>query len=286
MPPKLSIAEQLAHSTVRLKSTLANGDVSTGTGFFYQFAKTGDQSVPAIVTNRHVVAGGVRGRFVLTLRGPQGEPLLGQPLTAELVNFELQWVGHPDPDIDLCAMPIAPLLHLAESHGRSAFHISLDGSLVPTDAEMKELDLIEDITMVGYPTGLWDKVNNLPIFRRGSTATHPAVDWNGKPEFLIDAACFPGSSGSPVFLFNRAGYTDKQGNTRLGAVRLKLLGVLHAGPQYLADGEIAIRPVPTAAKAVAQTAVMINLGVVIKSKALAAFDAHFRTTAGSVPKTP
>lgn len=52
--------------------------------------------------------------------------------------------------------------------------------------------------MVGYPDGIWDEFNNQPIVRRGITATHPKNDFNGKGEFLIDAVCFPGSSGSPV----------------------------------------------------------------------------------------
>ena len=35
-------------------------------------------------------------------------------------------------------------------------------------------------------------------------------------KFLIDAACFPGSSGSPVIMYNTVGYTDKAGNLTLG----------------------------------------------------------------------
>lgn len=61
--------------------------------------------------------------------------------------------------------------------------------------------------MIGYPNGLWDSQNNLPIIRRGITATSVKKDYNGKKEFLIDAAVFPGSSGSPVFIFNEGSYS-------------------------------------------------------------------------------
>ncbi len=44
--------------------------------------------------------------------------------------------------------------------------------------------------MIGYPNGIWDEANNMPIIRRGITATHPNFNYNGKPEFMIDAACF------------------------------------------------------------------------------------------------
>lgn len=39
------------------------------------------------------------------------------------------------------------------------------------------------------------------FFRRGITATNINFDYNGKKEFVIDAACFPGSSGFPVFIW-------------------------------------------------------------------------------------
>jgi len=173
-------------------------------------------------------------------------------------------------------MPVEPLFRAAEAKGATPFRVSLDKSLVPDDSQLQELDLSEDVTMIGYPNGLWDQRNNMPIFRRGATATHPALDWNGKSEFLIDAACFPGSSGSPVFLVNVGGYSDKRGNTVIGEDRLKLLGILYAGPQHVADGTITVVPVPTAAIPIAQTAIPLNLGFIIKARALHAFEDRFR----------
>ena len=41
----------------------------------------------------------------------------------------------------------------------------------------------------------------MPILRRGTTATPIALNFEGRPEFLIDAAVYPGSSGSPVFVY-------------------------------------------------------------------------------------
>lgn len=36
----------------------------------------------------------------------------------------------------------------------------------------------------------------------GSTASHPAYNYNNRNEFVIDCACYPGSSGSQVMLYN------------------------------------------------------------------------------------
>ena len=162
-------------------------------------------------------------------------------------------------------MPIAPFLRLAEAQGKKLFYIPLDFSIVPDDAKLADLSGMEEIVMVGYPNGIWDSVNNKPIFRKGVTATHPCIDYNGKKEFLIDAACFPGSSGSPVFILNENGYSDKKGNTYIGAKRLLLMGTLYAGPQHTTTGEIVIINVPTSQVPVAISTIPNNLGLVIKS---------------------
>ena len=65
-----------------------------------------------------------------------------------------------------------------------------------------------------------------------------------KKEFLIDAACFPGSSGSPVLICNVGAYRDKQGNLNLGSSRVLFVGVLYAGPQLTVTGDIRIVSVP------------------------------------------
>jgi hypothetical protein len=56
----------------------------------------------------------------------------------------------------------------------------------------------EDLTVMGYPLGLYDEFNNLPIMRRASIASVFSVPFNGQPCFLIDARLHSGTSGSPV----------------------------------------------------------------------------------------
>lgn len=158
-------------------------------------------------------------------------------------------------------MPIAPLMLQAEQEGKKIFFISLDKSLILKPDEFSELSAFEEIIMIGYPNGIWDFVNNMPIIRKGITATHPNLDYNGKREFMIDAACFPGSSGSPVYSYSFGPYTTNSGNTVLGGgPRIKLLGILYAGPQHTATGEIEIINVPAQQKAVAFSRIPNNLG--------------------------
>ena len=274
MSHNLSVSEQLAHSTARIETSKASGEGS-GTGFFYRFADKGDTYVPAIVTNKHVIGGSLSGSFVLTEKDDNGKPIYGQYRRFYFDDFQSWWRAHPDNEVDLCAMPIAPILRQAEEREIKLFYISLDKSLLLAEEQLNDLILMEDIVMVGYPNGIWDEKNNMPIFRKGITATHPNLDWNGRPEFLIDAACFPGSSGSPVFLFNQGGYATKSGGLVIGPSRVKLLGVLYAGPQHSVSGEVQIVQVPTQNVAVAVSSIPNNLGIVIKSSQLTAFDHIF-----------
>jgi hypothetical protein len=270
----LSPAEQLAHSTVRIECELIDGSAGTGTGFFYSLNKSGDQYVPVIVTNKHVVENAIKGKFLLTSRDANGMPQVGSFKSFELDNFQSRWVPHPNPSIDLCVMPIAPLLIEAEQRNETFFFATLDKSLIPEQTDVDDMVGLESVTMIGYPNGLWDEVNNLPIFRKGVLATDYKRDWNGRKEFLIDAACFPGSSGSPVMLFEIGSFQTKKGNF-MGASRIKLLGVLYAGPQHTVTGEIKVVQVPTQQKAISLAGIPNNLGIIIKSELLLDFEGMF-----------
>jgi hypothetical protein len=170
-------------------------------------------------------------------------------------------------------MPINPLIEHAKSLGHEVHFVSLVKSLIPDEGELRDLGALEDILMIGYPNGIWDSVNNQPIFRRGVSATDPKLDYLGKTEFLIDAACFPGSSGSPVFLYNDGTWTSRTMGRVIGGTRIKLLGLLYAGPQHRAEGEIRIVDSPLQQRPIAVSMIPNNLGSVIKSKRLLEMDA-------------
>lgn len=271
----LTISEQLTHSTVRIECLHADGSVGTGTGFFFKCLDENDQHVPVIATNKHVVANAREGRFHLTLRDDDGEPLVGRHINIGLNDFERRWVPHPDPNVDLCVMPINPLLQEADAAGHRFFCISLDKSLIPSQQELEDLGALEDVIMIGYPNGIWDPANNMPIIRRGVTATHPNLDYEGRREFMIDAACFPGSSGSPVFLYNHGSWATRDGGLVAGT-RIKLLGLLYAGPQHNAEGEVRIINVPTQQRAITISTIPNNLGLIVKASRLLEMDDAIR----------
>lgn len=171
-------------------------------------------------------------------------------------------------------MPIAPFLNEAAKRGEKLFYIPFTKDLLLTEKQKEELCAIEDVLMIGYPNGIWDSVNNMPIFRKGTTATNPLIDYNGKKEIMIDIAAFPGSSGSPVLIFNEGGYRDKKGNMYWGNSRIILLGVLYAGPQATATGEIIMTP--NIQRPIAVSHIPNNLGLVIKSERILELEKLFK----------
>ncbi|MBL4571869.1 MAG: trypsin-like peptidase domain-containing protein [Gammaproteobacteria bacterium] len=272
----LGMMEQLTHSTVRIESLLAGGGVSTGTGFYMNFLQEGNQAVPVIITNKHVIAGAETGRFTVTLAQENGEPNLGNHQTFEITNFEQQCIPHPEENVDLAVFLLGPLLNQMQQSGVRLFYVPLQTELIPTNEERESFSAMEDIVMIGYPNGIWDAINNLPVIRKGITASHPNANWNGKEEFLTDIASFPGSSGSPVFLANIGGYMDNHGNMFMGTTRIKLLGIHYAGAMHTATGKIEIVTAPTTNIPMPITQIPNNIGVAINSNKIIALEDEVR----------
>ena len=270
----MSITEQLVHTTVRIETETADKRKGAGTGYFFKFPVAGldGATIPVIVTNRHVVKDAVQGSFHLNRNDSDNKPVLGEHFSVALPDFESRWLSHPDDDIDLCVMPTAPILAQAHAMGLAPHLVTLDYSVLPTEDLLDSMSAMEDVVMVGYPTGFWDEKNNRPILRRGVTATHVNLPFCGRPEFVIDMPCFPGSSGSPVYLVNEGAYTTKQGGMVVGN-RLAFLGTLWGGPVLTQSGDIKVVTIPTATqKLVATINQHISLGLVIRAECLRAFE--------------
>ena len=176
-------------------------------------------SIPLLVTNHHVVKSAKRGLIELA-ESEEGRPVAGKRLRVEIdAKFLL---GNMNPQDDLAVIPIGPIFNQLQTSGKTVFFRSLNFDLVPRPEVLEGLSAIEEVTFIGYPSGLYDEHNVTPLVRRGITATPVWNDFQGEPTFLIDAGVFPGSSGSPVFLFDQGGYTES-GTLFLGANRLLFL---------------------------------------------------------------
>lgn len=255
-----SISEQMMFNTIRLETL----DGSSGTGSYFNF-EIDDKLVPVIITNKHVIKNNPNEpvTFYIHILDQNNEPNENIRIT-----YQTHWFFHTTKDICFCfANPLFEKLR--QEKQKEVFLIANDENLIPNQVKLEELRALEELVMVGYPIGLWDRNNNFPIFRKGYTASHPAFDFNEKGIGLVDMACFPGSSGSPIYILNEGAYGTKKG-TIVGS-RIILLGYLFAGPQYDAHGDISVVDIPTKQQIGTHTPIMVNLGYYIKSSEILEF---------------
>lgn len=256
----------LAHSTVRLEVTKDDGRLIRGTGFLVRWVAPHNPVLSYVmcVTNRHLLAGAQRLSVAVTFCTSDGGPDYGNGTKVDILDIGKIALFHPNSQIDLAAFSFSAVLNSADHFGRKVFFRMVNRGDIPTDQVYSILGVADDILMVGYPDGLFDSHNNMPIVRRGITATTPALKFNSRPEFVVDVAVFPGSSGSPVWLNQPMGY-EVAGTIHLGSSRRLLIGVLYAGYGTSADGEILPQAIPTIAKA----ASMMHLGFCIRASEIA-----------------
>ena len=240
------ISTQLIYTTVPIFSKKDNNTVSTGTGFLLSVRESPTASIPLLVTNYHVLENSLGGYFEFHL-GENGLPSeKSLRIHFDKLLIEQNKLG----SLDLVAIPLAAVLDSLQARQIELFYRSVSPDLIPLQEQVDKLSAIEEIIFIGYPSGIQDNVNKLSIVRRGITATPIWNKYNGLDEFLSDAGVYPGSSGSPVFIYNHGSYTT--GNTLNVGSRLYFVGVIsqtilrksHAGSENL------------------------NLGVVINSRAM------------------
>ena len=192
---------QAAYTAVRIQievPTEHESIVSTGTGFFFRAeVPLPDREVRAkvlLISNRHVLRG---GRGVMTVRlnrkKDDGTPDYGNVKTFTYRGFSELCFEHPDEKVDLACVDVSEFTHA------DAYVNCIDSSfLTPIDYE--KVALGSDVLFIGFPNDCYDIENNLPLVRKGTMASMPELDFNGKGEIVIDAQVFAGSSGSPVFV--------------------------------------------------------------------------------------
>lgn len=264
---QLPASEQLPSVTVRVQTKgFSDRDwTGVGTGFVWVEKLANDESAVLLITNRHVLKNATIVGLTLQGTAADGSRALGPGREVETKLGELHIVFHPDPEVDLALLAIGPIIQRLNLEGFQPHFTSVARGIVPNADQIRELSAAHPVTVVGYPNGVFDVANNLPVVRRGTTAIPPWIDYQGKKDLLLDIAVFGGSSGSPVFVLDEGVLMGRMG-LQIGSSRLYFMGVLKAGHYRTELGTIVQIPAPTAMVPVAKVNQMINLAVCVKSE--------------------
>ena len=260
-----SIAEQFFLSTTRITTRSKTG-VAIGTGFFFQIPLPNKETSIHVVTNKHVVFN--KDRIDLELHIGK-TPYIPDPTKKfTYTTLEDAWNIHPDQDLAL--LPMGKIMtDMYEQYEKPIVSKSFGFDNTPTKEDLVDIDAIEDVFFIGYPIGLYDDYYNLPLLRKGITASPINHDWKNQPRFLIDGNVFPGSSGSPVFVFDKGMYITPKGYF-VGKTRFFFLGMLSEGYVWKDSGEIEAVNIPTSVEETKHEQ-FINLGSVLKSSVILDF---------------
>lgn len=241
-----------------------------GTGFFFVF-QIGESIYPFIITNKHVVENCNSMQITISKKREIDNP---ESVAFKLEDIQSIKLDHSKHNVDICAIPAIDLFN-------DNFELDI-AYLTQSDIrtnEIKNLNFVEDVLMVGYPRGVIDNYNNLPVFRKGITATHPGIKFRNQKEFLVDMTITNGSSGSPVYLYNPNGYTDRLGNSYLGQERFLFLGINYA--DHIIKNKSNIYKgdnIDNSSFGVSE--IGINLGVIIHAEELLDFEKQIKNMEG------
>lgn len=178
--------------------------LATGTAFIYEYKQKS-----YLITNWHNVTG--------------LDPLTKKPLAKhggipDILVFKLQIQKEPYIKWDFFSMNLYNdnqaewLVHPLHKELVDVVAIEIEktedfkGILRPIN-KMKlddfKLRIADEVFVLGFPYSITGG-GSLPIWKRGSVATEPDIDYENLPKFFIDTASKSGMSGSPV-IFRRFG---------------------------------------------------------------------------------
>lgn len=233
------LSTQLMYTTTPIFGMKVDGSQVSGTGFIFSIFEDNDKSksIPVLITNYHVLENVVNGFIELSL-GENNMPVKGKSIR---ISFDSSVVKNRLGGLDLIAIPLAETLNSLEKNNINVFYRTISNDIIPNESKVEELAALEQVTFIGYPSGLYDNHNKTSIIRQGITATPIWNDFKGEPIFLIDAGVFPGSSGSPVFIYNQGSYATKDGisiGNRILFVGIVSETILREGSTYLNLGRV------------------------------------------------
>ena len=186
-------------------------EIAQGTGFFYNVIDTLKSNAWSkingiwLITNRHIVLQkdfmnreSLPELFTFYMRKLGDSSLLWEPIQLSANELRKRLKIFEDSTIDVVAIDVQDLLMKKTMSDKSVIQWQGVSKNDLPDENPQNIQVTDDVSIVGFPLGFYDNLNLFPIVKTGSIASRWGFGYNGNPYFLIDAKLFPGSSGSIV----------------------------------------------------------------------------------------
>ena len=113
--------------------------------------------------------------------------------------------------------------------------------LADADFITNKLAACDRVALIGFPAGVWDVKNNLPILRSGVISSDPRLDYNNQLSSAghvigYEAFSTGGASGSPVFALQKGFQIDGDLNISDEFYRETRLIGINAASVHMGDG--------------------------------------------------
>lgn len=208
--------------TCKINNIDVYGNIATtGTGFFVNTGiNTNSIEQILLVTNKHVIN---INSSCLLIKFHRQKSSIENNYDYLLENFDIlipdflsRCISHIDNEIDLITLDITDILISNRIYFKyvdihNIFH-KLYHCFIP---EPKAY-------FIGYPKGLIDNANNLPLLSTGIISTHLLMNYDNSSSFIIDATVLRGSSGSPVFIITQNLKTQEYKLTLFGIISMTM----------------------------------------------------------------
>lgn len=196
-----------------------------GTGFFIlrKIDKKGNVC-PMFVTNKHVLVN--QSSIVLRLRKKNSGILdiIDVPICK---GEKKQYYQHPNEKIDIAVIPLDGKFISYNDIDFAAFDID-EQAMASEQLRQEGVDEGTLIHMLGFPMGLVNINDNLPICRLGCIARISEAQIQESYNILADIQNFPGNSGSPIV--TRPELVSIEGTKSLN--KSVLVGIVHSYIPY------------------------------------------------------
>jgi len=238
--------------TTPVEVTFEDGGDARGSGFFYfEFAKDdGKQQGPHWV--------GIEHTYVVTARHIIQPNRLKQ-LTEFRYALRVSSDGHVDWHVmKLTRKELGQRLHLCRNEKADVAVVEVGDTLnaetvrlIADKAQLLSFNGVssdtfpgksilqaqpgDDVLVIGYPKGIFDTFNKLPVLKTGVLNTPIGVHFNGLDAFLLDFKYYAGSSGSLIISKPTRLAYDKVGRLESSTVPQYLFLGVYQGEQVWND---------------------------------------------------